>query len=197
MAYPEVQNAHKPGEDYLKERFVERSLEKILRTLKEPRLSPRDFLMMGFMVVLLIMMIAMIVARTSATAELNDISQKLDKLVARLDAMPLSGARKPTRPANPVGLAEQKAPPEGTADTEHVMAEGETVWNVAEQYYGDGALMDALLRYNHISDARELRAGALVKVPSRGKLAVSRTKKAKPIHTDRAPVSGPPPPTPH
>lgn len=46
---------------------------------------------------------------------------------------------------------------------EHTVKSGETVWGIAKQY---GVSADALLKANNISDAKKVRLGAKLKVPS-------------------------------
>lgn len=199
-----------PNEMYLKERFVERSLEKILRLLKEPPMTLRDFVMIGFMALLLALLI---ITRTGSSSgvDFSQVNDRLDKIEARLAEMqtgrvnpgmavhpPAAPQGRPSTAAaadSPVATAvTKKAPQSGAEDTEHVMAQGETLWSVAEQYYGDGALMNALMRYNKIADARDLRVGAKIKIPSEHKLA--ELAPAPPGVTTRRAVSAPPP-TPH
>lgn len=192
MPQPEVLEVEQASETYLKDRFVQRSLEKIMRLLKEPPLTLRDFVMMGMMGLLLVVLIFTRVSASSSSAELKDIAQKLEAISARLEALQPSAApaqrtAAPRKPAAASPLA-QKGPAEGEPDVEHVMQPGETLYGVAEQYYGDGSLMNGLMRYNKVTDPRDLRAGTTIKVPS-----VSRL-------TGGAPTSnrpGAPTPTPH
>lgn len=200
MPQMDVEDPPQSSENFLKERFVERSLEKILRLLRTPPLNARDYVMMGFMALILLALILTRSGAASNTAELKDIAQKLDKITTRLDTM--QGSAPPTRstpagtrtPASTAstssstdGPAARKAPGEGQPDVEHALAPGETLWSVAEQYYGDGSQMTALMNYNKIIDAKDLKSGVTIKVPSRKKL-------------DAMPGAGPssgPRPTPH
>jgi proteasome lid subunit RPN8/RPN11 len=196
---PELLEAQQSTETYLKERFVERSLEKILRLLKEPPLTLRDFVMMGMMGLLVIVLIFTRMSSSSSTRELTEIAERLDRISQRLDAIQASPAARPAPPgksaAAPPAVAVHpsgKAPADGAADVDHVMQPGETLWNVADQYYMDRTLSDPLMRYNKIGDARDLRAGTTIKIPSASKLQKMGPGPADADQKARMPV-----PTPH
>lgn len=205
---PEVVDAEQASETFLKDRFVERSLKQILGLLKEPPLSVRDFAMLGLMGLMVVVLIFTRVGASSNSAELEKITARLDEITQRLDAMqaaaPVAPVRKtparvrPSARPSDTALAAPAttgasgvaglAPSEGEPDVEHVIKKDESLWSVAEEYYGDGSKMTALMRYNGIKDARELVAGASIKVPPLSRLRLVRSTPGD----DEVP-----PPTPH
>ena len=52
------------------------------------------------------------------------------------------------------------------AAREHVVRAGETLWTIAEHYWGDSALWRYLLKINHIEDPHTLRPGTVLKLVS-------------------------------
>jgi hypothetical protein len=93
-----VPNYAPSGEVSLKERFVERSLEKIIYLQKHPPLRRRDLLMP-----LALLVLALVVWFRPAPGT-RQLQQKIDALQTRLDKLenaPRSAARSP-RPAPPV-----------------------------------------------------------------------------------------------
>ena len=199
---------------YLKERFVERSLEKILRLLKEPPLTARDFVMIGLMALMLVVLVFTRMGASSTAAELKEIATRLDAISQRLEALqPEGGMPAPRKPANaPRGAASggpstapriapsagpsvgasgdaaHKAPLDSEPDVEYTVKDGESLWSLSIRFYGDGSLQTPLMRYNKIRDARDVKAGAIIKVPAVSKLKASRSG-AGGIDV--------PPPTPH
>jgi membrane-bound lytic murein transglycosylase D len=65
------------------------------------------------------------------------------------------------RPAAPVAPAPASAPAAGGKPGVHQLAEGETLWSVAQQY---GVTVDDLKRWNRIRHARALRPGLNLRV---------------------------------
>ncbi|GAA5127439.1 FecR domain-containing protein [Alloalcanivorax gelatiniphagus] len=63
------------------------------------------------------------------------------------------------------GRAQAEAPPSAPA-TEHRVLPGETLWSIAEHYWGDSDLWRYLLRINPIDDPRTLRPGMVLKLTS-------------------------------
>lgn len=191
----DLQDPQQSSETYLKERFVERSLEKILKTLKEPRVNTREYVMMALIVVLIVVVI---MTRPATNADLRDVTQKLDRIATRMDG---SREAAPAENGAADGTAPQAltAPAEGQPDLAHVMQKGETLWTVAEQYYGDGTQMNALMHYNRIKDARDVRAGTSIRIPSRKQLAESFPRRLPAtVSGKKVPAGGEPPaPTPH
>ena len=173
------------SETYLKERFVERSLEKILRQLQEPPMTLRAFAMLGIMGLMLVVLIFTRVGAGGTSSELEKVNQRLDALTQRLDAVLGDGrapevrvratpqrlpSPRPSSAASAAASAEDRAPADGKPDLEHKMKAGESMWDLADHYYGDGSMQNALLRYNKITDPRDVKAGAVVKIPSRARL---------------------------
>ncbi len=137
----------------------------------------------------------------SSASRWAELNQKLDRMNARLDAIshipPAHVTHRTTRQTTasptamePASPAPQSAPADGRPDLIHVMGPGETLWNVAEQFYGDPEAMSALMKYNHVVDARVLTVGTSIKIPCRAKLHLSPLNSHPPSHN--APL-----PTPH
>lgn len=193
---PEDFEGQQTTDTYLKERFVERSLEKILKMLKEPPLTARDFVMMALMGLMLVVLIFTRTGSSSTISELKEITARLDAISQRLEAMPADSAPGPVRKPTPhpvpssgaSGDASVKAPLDNGPDVEYSVKEGESLWSISLKFYEDGSLQTPLMRYNKIRDARDIKAGAIIKVPALAKLKAARAGKGN-IDV--------PPPTPH
>jgi membrane-bound lytic murein transglycosylase D len=70
-------------------------------------------------------------------------------------------ATNPATQARPVATAATPAPAPGAKPGMHQLAEGETLWSVAQQY---GVSVDDLKRWNRIRHARSLRPGLNLRV---------------------------------
>ncbi|MGZ6163272.1 MAG: LysM peptidoglycan-binding domain-containing protein [Myxococcaceae bacterium] len=68
---------------------------------------------------------------------------------------------RPAAPAHPAVASTAAAPPVASKPGVHQLAEGETLWSVAQQY---GVSVDDLKRWNRIRHARALRPGLNLKV---------------------------------
>lgn len=166
------------GDNYLRDRFIERSLEKVMRLLKEPPVQTRDYVLMG-LVGLLAVMLLWVKLTTPSAAQMADLAARLDQVSSKLDAIQTALAHRAVpRPAGataatPVTAAspELRPPRDGDPDVMHTLAPGESVWSVCEAYYHKGALDQALMRYNKIEKPGDLVAGQVLKIPSRRILA--------------------------
>lgn len=188
------------ADTYLKERFVERSLEKILKMLKEPPLTARDYVNMGLLGLMLVVLIFTRMGASSTTAELKEITARLDAISQRLEGMPTDGQSQSVRKLAPrpapssgpssdaSGGVSLKVPLDNEPDVEYTVKDGESLWSISVRFYDDGSLQTPLMRYNKIRDARDIKAGATIKVPALAKLKASRPG------AGRIDV---PPPTPH
>ncbi len=108
----------------------------------------------------------------------------------------------------PLALAQETpAPPVGSEPTIHMVVEGETLWIIAEKYYGDGKLWPRIWDANKdkVSNAQALRAGEeLIIPPKEGELVAPPATEAQPqtlpaaeaVTAPPAPVSETPPPEP-
>lgn len=58
----------------------------------------------------------------------------------------------------------------------HTVREGETLWSIAERYYGDGSMHRQLAEYNRhvVGDGRTLSVGMRLEVPGRQRLLTGR-----------------------
>ena len=59
----------------------------------------------------------------------------------------------------------QIEPPSTTTDQIHIIQDGENLYRISDKYYGPG-YMEALARYNNITDIDKLTAGYKLKIPS-------------------------------
>lgn len=63
----------------------------------------------------------------------------------------------------PLGPPEAQAQPQPAAT--HEVQEGDTLWSIAEQHYGDGQRWRDIADYNNINDPADLRAGQQLELP--------------------------------
>ncbi|SEI16699.1 5'-nucleotidase [Rhizobium tibeticum] len=83
----------------------------------------------------------------------------------------------PAAPASPAASAPAAAPAAPTAEapaalapntpTNHVIAAGDTLWDLAEQFYGDGALWKRISEANGTPAPRHLTIGKELQIPSK------------------------------
>lgn len=71
----------------------------------------------------------------------------------------------------------------------HVVSSGNTLAQIAEQYYGDPQLYEALGRYNGIRDVNRIEVGQEIEIPSKRELLTGSTIGAHP-ETGLAPPHG-------
>jgi len=175
-----------PSDNYLRDRFIERSLEKIVRLLHDPPARPRELVMMGMIAVVGILLFALRPAPgptqqqwAEMTQKLDQVSERLERLEARPRVAPAPAAPRPVAAA-PAPAPRPRVPAAGQPDAVHRLQDGESLWSISETYYQDGRLMDALMAYNQISRPEDLKVGEPVRIPSRKKLAAfNRTKAGK------------------
>jgi 5'-nucleotidase len=86
-------------------------------------------------------------------------------------AAPAEAAPAPAAPAEPAKPAEaapaQPATPAPGAETSHVIAKGDTYWDLAVKYYGDGAMWKKIADANPGEEPRRLLVGATLKIPAK------------------------------
>lgn len=179
------------NEEALRERYLERSLEKILRSQRRPPVRPVDLLIIGLLLANLLVMLL----RPSPTAkvdlgpvtgpvgrvavQVNTISKRLEKLERHLADLQVldeqissptpDGSATPSSSGTPeVGVA----PPEGSKEIrDHLVKEGDTLSLIAEKYYGasGSSLVGALAKYNKLR-GNEIFPGDTLKIPARDRL---------------------------
>lgn len=98
--------ARESGENFLRERFVERSLEKIVRLLKEPPMHVRDYVILALLVVITLLVLFPR-SRGMTPAQFDELKGRLERMQQQLYA--LEGTRsEPTRSRRPAPAASPK-----------------------------------------------------------------------------------------
>jgi len=166
----EPEDAAPRGDSYLRDRFIERSLEKVVRLLKEPPLQARDYALFALVVLVGALVVFF---RPSASgvgaAQIQALTEQVEKMNGRLESMEsrLAKAPRPSAPG-PRPTPENPRPPRaGQPDQQYTLGEGETLWSVSEMFYQDGSLMHALMKYNRIAKAEDLHPGEVLQIPPR------------------------------
>jgi 5'-nucleotidase len=102
----------------------------------------------------------------------NDIAASPPSVPA--EAAPEPAAPAPAEPAKPAEAAPaqpeqpaQPATPAPGAETTHVIVKGDTYWDLAVKYYGDGALWKKIADANPGEAPRRLLVGATLKIPAK------------------------------
>lgn len=179
------------AEEPLRERYLERSLEKIMRGQRRPPVRPVDLLIIGLLVANLLatLLRSAPVAKVDlapVTGPLGRIAQQVSTLSKRLEKLEKhladlqvldeqinqptpDGSATPGAGATPeVGLA----PGEGSKEIrEHLVKEGDTLSLIAEKYYGPSgsSLVGALAKFNKLR-GNEIFPGDTLKIPARDRL---------------------------
>jgi nucleoid-associated protein YgaU len=60
--------------------------------------------------------------------------------------------------------------------TTHIVVEGDTLWNLAQHYYGEARLHPVLAAANAIVDPKTLEVGRTVIVPDLGSRRIQRSR---------------------
>ena len=179
------------AEEPLRERYLERSLEKIMRGQRRPPIRPIDLVIIG----LLIANLLATLLRPAPTAkvdlspvsgpvgrvaaQVSTLGKRLEKLERHLADLQVldeqinqptpDGSSTPGVSSSPsVG----QAPAEGSKEIrEHLVKEGDTLSLIAEKYYGPSgsSLVGALAKYNKLR-GNEIFPGDTLKIPARDKL---------------------------
>lgn len=173
------------ADEHLKERYLERSLEKIQRMLRRPSWQPRDTVMV---VLLLANLLALIFLRPGATAvqgssssassdkevikRLDALSKRLTDLEQHLAAMQVIDQElmsSPTPEPSPVAAT---SPPPATPSKarSHKVRAGDTLGRISEKYYGtsDPKILKALARANGLKGPNyDLFQGEMLKIPDK------------------------------
>ena len=179
------------AEEPLRERYLERSLEKIMRGQRRPPVRPIDLVIIGLLVANLLatLLRSQPVAKVDLSpvtgpvgrvaAQVSALSKRLELLEQHLKDLQVLDDQisqpNPDASATPgvsgtpeVGLA----PAEGSKEIrEHLVKEGDTLSLIAEKYYGPSgsSLVGALAKYNKLR-GNEIFPGDTLKIPARDRL---------------------------
>jgi proteasome lid subunit RPN8/RPN11/LysM repeat protein len=179
------------AEEPLRERYLERSLEKIMRGQRRPPVRPVDLFIIGLLVANLLATLLRPAPTAKVdlspvtgpvgrvAAQVSTLSKRLEKLERHLADLQVldeqitqpapDGSATPGSGATPGAAA---APAEGSKEIrEHLVKEGDTLSLIAEKYYGAGgsSLVGALAKYNKLR-GNEIFPGDTLKIPARDKL---------------------------
>ncbi|MEK1893144.1 MAG: 5'-nucleotidase C-terminal domain-containing protein [Rhizobium sp.] len=102
---------------------------------------------------------------------------RVTEVAASRTEAPATAEAAPAAPASPAASAPATAPAAPTAEapaalapntpTNHVIAAGDTLWDLAEQFYGDGALWKRISEANGTPAPRHLTIGKELQIPSK------------------------------
>ncbi|MBI3926797.1 MAG: LysM peptidoglycan-binding domain-containing protein [Armatimonadetes bacterium] len=194
-SHPAVARKPSAPDDHLKERYLERSLDKIQRMLRRPPMQAKDYVIA---VLLLLNMLVLLFrpappARVDQTEVLKaqaELGQKMDLMQTRLDSLErhlaaldmidqelaLAPADAPSETA-PAGDLEPPPPVftdrSGNMVRLHKVKQGDTLSTISEKYYQSSAprLVSALGRFNRLTGpGYEIFPGETVKIPPRKNL---------------------------
>lgn len=179
------------AEEPLRERYLERSLEKIMRAQRRPPVRPVDLFIIGLLVANLLATLLRPAPTAKVdlspvtgpvgrvAAQVSTLSKRLEKLERHLADLQVldeqiaqpgpDGNATPGSNGTPGVTA---APAEGSKEIrEHLVKEGDTLSLIAEKYYGAGgsSLVGALAKYNKLR-GNEIFPGDTLKIPARDKL---------------------------
>ena len=175
VAAPAV--AQPKPEEALRERYLERSLEKIIRSLRRPPVRPIDLLIVALLCANLLVTLfrpaptaakvelgPVMTAVDKVGAKVTNLSAKLQKLERHLAELQVLDAELAQPTPAPSG-----APPEGNPTPqlglkEHLVKEGDTLSTISEHYYGSSAHSSGLAKYNKLKNG-EIFPGDRLKIP--------------------------------
>jgi nucleoid-associated protein YgaU len=172
--------ASEVSSEALRDRWIDRTLEKILKYSRQPRTRPIDLAIVGIGLAGLLVGFVRGGGRTVDNGPaLKDISARLERLeqskvpahvptviktvAATVTATVTVTATTTLTPAMAEPVKPSGAPTHGVQV--HVLEPGESLWSVCQKYYGDPGLLPALEKYNGISDPSGLHVGMSIKVP--------------------------------
>lgn len=92
---------------------------------------------------------------------------------------------KNTKGINLFKTGEKGASTEATVKGEHTVAKGESLWKIAQSYYGDGYKWVEVAKANNISDANAIEVGQKLTLPDLKQEAVK-----EPVQNQKEAISG-------
>lgn len=92
----------------------------------------------------------------------NNLDPKKLKIGMVLIIPEVGGKAKPATGVTPA----PEAPAEASGERTHTIAKGDSLWKIAEKYYGDGKKYKLIMKANNITDASALKVGQVVKIPA-------------------------------
>jgi LysM repeat protein len=174
------------ADEHLKERYLERSLEKIQRMLRRPVWQLKDTLIIGLLTANLLALIFLRPGPSPTTAGgkpvsndkeiklLTEMSARLTALEEHLQAMQVIDEELMTSPSpTAASSAPPPATPPGTTPGKarsHKVKSGDTLGKICEKYYGtsDPKILKGLARANGLKSPNyDLFLGETLKIPDK------------------------------
>lgn len=171
------------ADEHLKERYLERSLEKIQRQLRRPPWQLKDTLIIALLVANLLALVLLRPGPARVTVGgapandkqmklLTEMSGRLTALEEHLQAMQVIDEELMTSPS-PTATSTAPPPPPSSAPGKarsHKVRSGDTLGKIAEKYYGttDPKVLKSLARVNGLKSPNyDLFLGETLKIPDK------------------------------
>jgi nucleoid-associated protein YgaU len=65
-----------------------------------------------------------------------------------------------------VSFVSSHAYPRNPGVKTYIVKSGDTMWGIAQRFYGTGLMWQRIAAYNSVSDVRSMRAGTVLQLPS-------------------------------
>lgn len=175
------------NEEALRERYLERSLEKLLRGQRRPPTRPVDLLIIGLLMANLAATLLRPAPRVQVdqevltkplkqlTEQVGKVAKKIERLEKHLAALQVIDEQlvQNPPPANPTPAETPvPGPPVDPKDVkDHQVKEGDTLSLIAEKYYGTSAqsVVNGLAKFNKLR-GNEIFPGDVLKIPPKESL---------------------------